>query len=84
MKTYQVNALLFVFNLIPIPPLDGSRILTWLLPANLRESYNAVGVFGLLIVFLLMRWDPFAYQVSRLMTIVVRGAEQVVTLGGLW
>lgn len=78
------NAILFVFNLIPVPPLDGSRILTWLLPANLRESYNAVGVFGLIIVFLLMRWDPFAYQIMRLTTLVVRGAEQVVTLGGLW
>jgi len=78
------NAILFVFNLIPVPPLDGSRILTWLLPSRLRESYNSVGVFGLIIVFLLMRWDPFAYQISRLMNLVVRGAEQVVTLGGLW
>jgi len=78
------NAILFVFNLIPVPPLDGSRILTWLMPSSLRESYNAVGVFGLIIVFLLMRWEPFRDQVYRLMSIVISGAEQVVTLGGLW
>lgn len=78
------NAILFVFNLIPIPPLDGSRILTWMLPSSLRESYNAVGGFGIVIVFLLMRWDPFADQVYRLVRLVVNGAERVVSLGGLW
>jgi Zn-dependent protease len=83
-KAFYANAVLFVFNLIPIPPLDGSRILTWILPERLRESYNAVGVFGLVLVFLLMRWDPFAYQVLHLTGVVVDGAEQVVTLGGRW
>lgn len=78
------NAVLFVFNLIPVPPLDGSRILTWLLPSNLRQSYNSIGAFGIVIVLVLMRWDPFADQVSRLTRLVVHGAEQVVTLGGRW
>lgn len=78
------NAVLFVFNLIPIPPLDGSRILTWMLPPSLRESYNQVGAFGIVIVFLLMRWEPFANQIYRLVELVVTGAEQVVTIGGLW
>jgi len=82
--TVGANAILFVFNLIPIPPLDGSRILTWLLPPSLRESYNAVGAFGIVIVFLLMRWDPFAHQIYRLVDLVVNGAEKVVTLGGRW
>ncbi|MBL8863627.1 MAG: site-2 protease family protein [Planctomycetes bacterium] len=79
-----LNALLFAFNLIPIPPLDGSRILTWLLPSSLRESYNAVGGFGILIVFLLMRWQPFARQVYGAMDTALGVAEQAVTLGGRW
>jgi|GEM_PF-49610 len=83
-KAVGANAILFVFNLIPIPPLDGSRILTWMLPPSLRESYNAVGAFGIVIVFLLMRWDPFAYQIYGLVDLVVSGAERVVSLGGLW
>lgn len=78
------NALLFVFNLIPVPPLDGSRIMTWLLPANMREPYNSVGLFGIVGVVLLMQWDPFAYQVVRLMRIILVSAETVVSLGGLW
>jgi Zn-dependent protease len=82
--TVLTNALLFVFNLIPIPPLDGSRILTWLLPSNLRESYNSIGVFGIVGVLVLMRWEPFAYQVRRLIGLIVDLAEKVVTLGGLW
>jgi len=78
------NALLFVFNLIPVPPLDGSRIMTWLMPASLRESYNAVGAFGIVIVLLLMQWNAFSYQISRLIHMIVNGAEQVLTLGGRW
>jgi Zn-dependent protease len=80
----SANAILFVFNLIPVPPLDGSRILTWLLPPNLRESYNAIGGFGILVVFLLMRWDPFARQVYRLTDLVLGWAERAVSLGGVW
>lgn len=83
-KAAEFNALLFVFNLIPVPPLDGSRIMTWLLPASMRQSYNSVGIFGIVGVVLLMQWDPFAYQIVRMMQIILNGAFQVVTLGGLW
>jgi Zn-dependent protease len=35
-----VNVTLCVFNLIPVPPLDGSKVLSALLPANLRYDYD--------------------------------------------
>jgi Zn-dependent protease len=45
------NALLFVFNLIPIPPLDGSRIIRYYLPYKVEQMYDRIGNFGILIVF---------------------------------
>jgi Zn-dependent protease len=46
-----LNLLLAVFNLIPIPPLDGSRVLAWLLPSEMREPYAVLERFGLFIIF---------------------------------
>lgn len=43
-----INVLLGVFNLIPVPPLDGSHVFRHLLSDNLRDIYDRVGVFGLL------------------------------------
>jgi Zn-dependent protease len=48
------NALLAVFNLIPIPPLDGSRVVLFLLRGEARESYARLERFGILIVLLLL------------------------------
>ncbi len=45
------NVLLFVFNLIPIPPLDGSRILRYFLPYNVERVYERIGGFGMIFVF---------------------------------
>lgn len=54
-----INIFLAVFNLIPVPPLDGSHILSALLPAEIGERYRQIGFFGVLIVILLMRLELF-------------------------
>jgi len=46
-----VNLLLAVFNLIPIPPLDGSQILSGLLPSHLAMRYEMIRPFGFIIIF---------------------------------
>ncbi len=46
------NVLLFCFNLIPLPPLDGSRILQYFLPYSMRNFYERVGNYGIILVFL--------------------------------
>jgi Zn-dependent protease len=45
-----VNLVLAFFNLLPIPPLDGSNLLAWLLPRRLAESYLALGRYGFVLL----------------------------------
>jgi Zn-dependent protease len=48
------NCLLMVFNLLPVPPLDGSKVLAGLLPPRGAEVIHRIEPFGLIIVLLLM------------------------------
>ena len=57
------NILLTVFNLVPIPPLDGSRVMTWLLPDRLRGTYLSLTPLGLPIVIALVFFVPGAQNV---------------------
>lgn len=54
----NINILLFVFNLIPIPPLDGSHILFALLPDNYRQVQFFLMQYGMLLMFVVILLAP--------------------------
>ncbi len=68
--TYSViiNCVLALFNLIPIPPLDGSRIVAMILPPALRIQYLRLERFGMIIIFALLIIGPL----GRLMAFFLR------------
>ncbi|MFP4391345.1 MAG: site-2 protease family protein [Desulfohalobiaceae bacterium] len=49
-----VNIGLGVFNLLPVPPLDGSNILAGILPPHLAQSYMQISKYGFIILILLL------------------------------
>ena len=46
-----INLVLAVFNILPIPPLDGSRVVMGLLPRELAVQYAKLEPYGFVIIF---------------------------------
>ncbi|NLO28210.1 MAG: site-2 protease family protein [Actinobacteria bacterium] len=72
---FQINIVLGLFNLIPIPPLDGSRIVGAFLPRNAYEKWVAIDRYGIFVVFIFI-W-VFRNQFFDLMRWVIMGIAEV-------
>lgn len=74
-----INALLIGFNLMPIPPLDGSHVVKHLLPPAWAYRYQRIGAAGLLILILLLSFGsgilrlwlrPFFFVAASMLGVV--------------
>ena len=70
------NATIMALNLVPIPPLDGSRIVTALLPPRVARAYNRHERLGLVLMLLLV----VSGALGKLLNPVLLGIERLVKL----
>lgn len=69
-----INCTLAWFNLMPVPPLDGSHIVAGLLPAPLARAYEGLARYGMLIIIGLLYFGLF----SRVLRPLVRNSVDII------
>jgi Zn-dependent protease len=68
-----INLLLGIFNLIPVPPLDGGRVAVGLLPYRQAAAVSRIEPFGMIIIILLVFFtNIFDYAISPLLNICIQ------------
>jgi Zn-dependent protease len=70
----QINITLAALNLIPLPPLDGSKILMGIFPNQTREIYARLGPNGLIIILMLL----FTGLLNPIITFIRHGIELLI------
>jgi Zn-dependent protease len=69
-----INLVLCIFNFLPIPPLDGSRILTGILPDHLALSYMKIERFGFILILVL----AFSGVLSKVIVPIISFANSLL------
>ena len=66
-----INYMLMLFNLLPIPPLDGSRVVSMFLPWRAMVTYNQLAGFGLLVLLFLVFFDSRLHILSTILNLAL-------------
>lgn len=77
-----INLILAVFNLVPLPPLDGSHVVYHMLPASMAARYRELGRYGLGVLLLAVFLIPESFTVLLWPVSVLMGAADAFI--GLW
>ena len=77
-KIAQINLLLAIFNLIPIPPLDGSKIFALVLPEKEARTYLALGSIGMFIIFFLLLFPIGGFSLGSFIFDLLSFAEKLL------
>ena len=71
-----INIILALFNALPIPPLDGSKLLAGILPSRLRQSYLLLGRYGIVIIlpalYLALKYGVLTAIIDRVFHFLVK------------
>lgn len=72
------NLMLGFLNLIPIPPLDGAKIFSALLPDDLAQSFNSIGNIGVFILFFLLVFPLGPFSLGRVLSSLIFNAMNLL------